>query len=214
MNQTKLLILSGFSGVGKGEVCKGIQGKLIRDKPIEIVKSATTRSPRHSKEEYIFVSAEEFENMRKNNLFLENASYNGYRYGTLLTSVNEILAKDSIPCLEINHYGFEKITKGTIFSQNQIRSVFLVAPAEVIAQRLLRRGTDGLSKIIDRLEVSIEESRHLGSYNAVILNENIVDTTNSVMRVFSGGEIVSTFNPKRYRKEMENVIERLKARRI
>ena len=71
MNQTKLLILSGFSGVGKGEVCKRIQGKSIRDKPIEIVKSVTTRSPRYSKEEYIFVSAEEFEDMKKTTSFLK-----------------------------------------------------------------------------------------------------------------------------------------------
>jgi len=210
MNQSKLLILSGFSGVGKGEVCKRIQGNSIHEKSIEIVKSVTTRSPRHSKEEYIFVSAEEFEDMRKNNRFFENASYNGYRYGTLLTSVNEILAKDSIPCLEINHYGFEKITKGTIFSQNQIRSVFLVAPAEVIVQRLLHRGTDGLSKIIERLEASIEKSRHLGSYDAVILNNNIASATNSVLKVFAGGEVVSSFNPEQYRKDMEPIIERLK----
>lgn len=211
MNQSKLLILSGFSGVGKGEVCKRIQGKSIHENPIEIVKSVTTRSPRHSKEEYIFVSTEEFEDMRKNNLFLENASYNGYSYGTLLTSVNDILVKDSIPCLEINHYGFEEIKKGPIFSQNQIRSVFLVAPAEVVAQRLLHRGTDGLSKIIERLVESIEESRHLGSYNAVILNENIIAATNSVMRAFAGGEVVSSFNPEQYRREMEAIIEKLKS---
>jgi len=211
MNQTRLLILSGFSGVGKGEVCKRIQGKSIHDKPIEIVKSVTTRSPRHSKEEYLFVSAEEFEDMRKNDLFLENASYNGFRYGTLLTSVNEILAKDSIPCLEINHYGFEKITRGTIFSQNQIRSVFLVASAEVVAKRLLHRGTDSLPKIIERLVESIEESRHLEFYDAVILNEDIIAAANSIVRVFAGDEVVSNFDPEKYRREMESVIEKLKS---
>lgn len=209
MNQSKLLI--GFSGVGKGEVCKRIQGKSIHEKPIEIVKSVTTRSPRHGKEEYIFVSAEEFEDRRKNNLFLKNTSYNGYSYGTLLTSVNDILIKDSIPCLEINHYGFEEITKRSVFSQNQIRSVFLVEPAEVVAKRLLHRGTDALSKIIERLVESIEESRHLGSYDAVILNENIIAATNNVMRFFAGDEVVSSFNPEQYRKEMETVIEKLKS---
>lgn len=211
MKQSKLLILSGFSGVGKGEVCKRIQGKSIHEKPIEIVKSVTTRSPRHGNEQYIYVSTKEFEDMRKNNLFLENVSYNGYSYGTLLTSVNDILVKDSIPCLEINHSGFDKITKGTIFSRNQIRSVFLVAPAEIVAQRLLHRGTDGLPKIIERLAESIEESRHLESYDAVILNENIIAATNSVMRVFAGGEVVSIFNPEQYRREMEAVIEKLKS---
>lgn len=83
--------------MGKGEVCKRIQGKSIHEKSIEIVKSVTTRSPRHGKEEYIFVSIEEFEDMRKNNLFLENTSYNGCSYGTLLTSVNDILVKGSNP---------------------------------------------------------------------------------------------------------------------
>lgn len=148
--------------------------------------------------------------MRQNTLFLENASYNGDRYGTLLTSVNEILAKYSILCLEINHYRFKKITKRTIFSRNQIRSVFLVAPTEVIVQRLLHRGTDELYKIIELLEASIEEYRHLGSYDAVITNNNIATATNSVLKVFAGGEVASIFNSEQYRKDMETIIERLK----
>ncbi len=50
MNQSKLLILSGFSGVGKGEVCKGIQGKSIHENPIEIVKSVTSLTIHYIKE--------------------------------------------------------------------------------------------------------------------------------------------------------------------
>ena len=85
-----------------------------------------------------------------------------------------------------------------------------MAPTEVIIQRLLHRGTDELSKIIKRLEASIEESRRLGSYDAVITNNNIATAANCVLKVFAGGEVASSFNSEQYRKDMETIIERLK----
>ena len=82
MKKGKLLIISGFSGVGKGTVVKYI---LDNYSDYKISISATTRSPREGEVDgthYHFLTTEKFEDMIKNNQLLEYANYVGNYYGT------------------------------------------------------------------------------------------------------------------------------------
>ena len=68
-----LLVISGFSGAGKGTVVKRLL-ELHNDYALSI--SATTRSPREGEQngrEYFFKSTEEFESMIDNSELIEYA---------------------------------------------------------------------------------------------------------------------------------------------
>ena len=78
-----LIVLSGFSGVGKGTIVR----ELLRRYPDEfsLSISATSRKIREGEQEgreYFYVSREEFEQMIAEDRLLEHAVYNGNYYGT------------------------------------------------------------------------------------------------------------------------------------
>ena len=78
----RLIVISGPSGVGKGTVAAA----LAKANPhIKISVSATTREPRLGDREcvdYYFVIFEQFQEMIKQDAFLEHAEYAGNHYGT------------------------------------------------------------------------------------------------------------------------------------
>ena len=78
-----LIVISGFSGSGKGTIMK----ELIRRYPEKYALSisATTRQPREGEQdgrEYFFKTKEEFLSMIEHNELLEHAQYVGNYYGT------------------------------------------------------------------------------------------------------------------------------------
>ena len=75
-----LLVISGFSGAGKGTVVKRLL-ELHNDYALSI--SATTRSPREGEQngrEYFFKTREEFEQMIEHDELVEYAQYVGNYY--------------------------------------------------------------------------------------------------------------------------------------
>ena len=69
-----LLVISGFSGVGKGTVAK----KLVEKYGYSLSISATTRKPREGEvdgREYFFKTVDDFINMIDYNVFIEYARY-------------------------------------------------------------------------------------------------------------------------------------------
>ena len=78
-----LVVVSGFSGAGKGTIMK----QLLKEHPdtYGLSISATTRVPRPGEvhgREYFFVSREEFEQMIDKDELIEYAQYVGNYYGT------------------------------------------------------------------------------------------------------------------------------------
>ena len=81
--KAKLIIFTGPSGVGKGTILADFFKKV--DNKIVYSISNTTRSPRDGEingMHYFFISKEEFEEMIKQDQFLEHACYSGNYYGT------------------------------------------------------------------------------------------------------------------------------------
>ena len=81
-NKGILIVVSGFSGAGKGTLMK----RLVEEYDgYALSISATTRMPRPGEEdgrEYFFLSEEEFEKRIADKALIEYATYCGNYYGT------------------------------------------------------------------------------------------------------------------------------------
>ena len=87
-----LIVISGFSGVGKGTVVK----KMVAEYGYSLSVSATTRAPREGEvdgREYYFKSVDEFRNLIDYNGFIEWAQYVENYYGTPRKFVEDEMAK-------------------------------------------------------------------------------------------------------------------------
>ena len=95
-----LLVISGFSGVGKGTVAK----KLVEKYGYSLSISATTRQPREGEvegREYFFKTVDDFKNLIDYNGFIEYARYVDNYYGTPRKFVEDELAAGHNVILEI-----------------------------------------------------------------------------------------------------------------
>ena len=104
-----LMVLSGFSGAGKGTLIKELLKKYDH---YALSVSMTTRSPREGEREgveYFFTDREHFEETIRRDGLLEYASYCGNYYGTPRAYVEEQLAAGNNVILEIEIQGALKI---------------------------------------------------------------------------------------------------------
>lgn len=95
-----LIVISGFSGVGKGTVVK----KMVAEYGYSLSVSATTRAPREGEvdgREYYFKTVDEFRNLIDYNGFIEWAQYVENYYGTPRKFVEDEMAKGHDVILEI-----------------------------------------------------------------------------------------------------------------
>lgn len=132
-----LIVISGFSGSGKGTIMK----ELIRRYPEKYALSisATTRQPREGERdgrEYFFKTKEEFLSMIEHNELLEHAQYVGNYYGTPKAYVQQQLQAHKHVILEIEIQGALKIKEQ--FPQTLL--LFVTPPsAEILKERLTGR---------------------------------------------------------------------------
>ena len=108
---SKLVVLAGPSGVGKGTVVR----ELVRQKPeVFLSVSATTRKPRPEEnhdDHYMFLTEKEFlDEIDKGNL-LEHAQFAGAWYGTPRKPVEERIKNNQIVVLEIDLQGARQVKK-------------------------------------------------------------------------------------------------------
>ena len=107
-----LIVVSGFSGAGKGTIMKELLKKYEETYALSV--SATTRSPRPGEQEgreYFFRSVEEFEKMIAKEELIEYAKYVDNYYGTPRTYVEEQLEAGKDVILEIEIQGALKVKK-------------------------------------------------------------------------------------------------------
>ena len=91
MNKGKLIVVSGFSGAGKGTVIK----RLVEKYDYSLSISATTRQPREGEtdgKEYYFKTVDEFMSLIDYNGLIEWAQYVDNYYGTPRKFVEDEIA--------------------------------------------------------------------------------------------------------------------------
>ena len=111
---SKLVVISGPSGAGKGTVVKELLNiyKENNDK-VHLSISATTRLKREGEVDgvnYYFISESEFLEKLKENAFLEYNMYGtGKYYGTLKSHVLDYLSRGYDVILEIDINGYKQV---------------------------------------------------------------------------------------------------------
>ena len=149
-----LIVLSGFSGAGKGTLVKGLLKKYDE---YALSVSMTTRAPREGERdgvEYFFTTRERFEETIVNNGLVEYALYCGNYYGTPRAYVEEQLAAGKNVILEIEIQGALKIKEK--FPDSLL--IFVTPPSGAeLKRRLEKRGTESAEVIARRLARAAEE---------------------------------------------------------
>ncbi len=180
MNRGKLVIVSGFSGAGKGTIMK----KLVSEKDnYALSVSATTRKPREGEVEgnsYFFKTVEEFEQMIKENAFLEYARYVDNYYGTPKAFVEQMMNEGKDVLLEIEIQGAMKVKKTY---PDAILIFITTKDADTLRQRLIGRGTETEDVINKRLVRAKEEALGVEDYNYIVVNDILEDCVETVDRI-------------------------------
>ena len=154
-----LIVLSGFSGSGKGTIMKELLSRYPEQYALSI--SATTRQPRAGEaegREYFFKTKEEFLRMIEQDELLEYAQYVDNYYGTPKAYVREQLKARKNVILEIEIQGALKIREQ--FPETLL--LFVTPPsAEILKDRLAGRGTETKEVIHSRLARAVGGSGRL-----------------------------------------------------
>ena len=173
-----LVILSGFSGAGKGTIMNLLMSRYQENYALSI--SATTRKPRAGEaegREYFFKTREEFEKMIEKNELIEYALYVENYYGTPRAYVEEQLEAGKDVILEIEIQGARKIK--AMFPDTLL--LFVTPPdADTLKERLLGRGTDEESVVLARLSRACEEALGVEDYDYLVINDVLEDCVEKV----------------------------------
>lgn len=165
-----LVIISGFSGAGKGTVVKGL---MVRYDCYALSVSATTRAPREGEvngREYFFKTREEFEEMIRQDALYEYAQYVSNYYGTPKAYVQEQLDAGKDVILEIEVQGALKVKE-----KNPKALLLFVTPpsAEELKKRLQGRGTETEEVINERMRRAADESELMDRYEYLVINDQL-----------------------------------------
>jgi guanylate kinase len=172
MQNQKIIIITAPSGAGKTSITHHL---LNTHAQLSFSISAATRKPRDDekdKEDYYFISEEEFRRKIQNNEFVEwEVVYEGKYYGTLKSELQRIWKQGKTPLLDID-------VKGAIHVQQQYPkstlSIFVEPPSiEELKERLLSRGTETEESLQARINKASYEVSFKHSFDEVIVNEQL-----------------------------------------
>lgn len=170
MEKGVLIILSGFSGAGKGTVIKKLMSKYDN---YALSISATTRAPRVGETEgvsYFYKTVEEFEQMIKEDKLYEYAQFVGNYYGTPKDYVNEQLELGKDVILEIELQGARIVKE----KNPEVVTIFVTPPdAKSLKERLIGRGTEDMATINARLRRATEEAQYMDEYDYLLINDDL-----------------------------------------
>lgn len=180
MSKGKLVVVSGFSGVGKGTV----MNKLVSTRDNYALSiSATTRDMRPGEidgKSYFFKTKEEFEKMIENDELIEFANYVGNYYGTPKAFVEEQMSEGKDVLLEIEIQGALKIKE----KYNDAVLIFITTKdAATLRERLMGRGTETIDVIEKRLKRATEEAQGVEAYDYIVVNDILEECVETVDRI-------------------------------
>lgn len=202
-NKGILMVISGFSGAGKGTLVK----KLLSEYDNYALSiSMTTRQPREGEEdgrEYFFRTREQFEeNIAKTDLS------SMLSIAVIITEHRKHMwksrcrqARDVI--LEIEIQGAMKIKEQ--FPESLL--LFVTPPsAEELQKRLVGRGTETADVIAQRLSRAYEESEGMDAYDYIVVNDDLDVCAAEVQKFVEAAKN----EPSRRREFIKEIREELK----
>ncbi|MCQ2751948.1 MAG: guanylate kinase [Coriobacteriales bacterium] len=175
-----LFVISGPSGVGKGTLVKILIEKIPS---LALSISATTRKPRIGDADgvtYFFMTKEDFEQKISQGAFLEYANVHGNYYGTLQSTVDDLLDEYAGVILEIDVQGGH-LAK---LHYKDAVTIFIDAPSEEeIKNRLIGRGSDVEENFELRLANAQKERESAKDYDFHLINDDLNECANNLIKV-------------------------------
>ncbi len=167
-----LIILSSPSGAGKSTLSRRL---LDWDPSLSFSVSATTRAPRPGEvdgEHYHFLSEEQFKRDVADEGMLEHAHVFGHFYGSPRAPVQDAIDAGRDVVFDIDWQGAQQIVNSAL-GPNTL-SIFILPPSITeLRRRLENRGQDSPETIRKRMLKSWDEISHWGSYDFVLVNDDL-----------------------------------------
>ncbi len=180
-NKSKVVIISGPSGVGKSTICKKIVERLNN---IYLSVSVTTKGKSESEvngRDYRFISKEEFQERIDNGLLLEYAEVFGNMYGTPKDKVDEALGAGKVALLEIDVQGAKQVKQ--VYKDAVM--IFILPPTQKdLAERMNRRGREDTETAEERLNgASTEVAAAWQYYEYMVINDELEQAVDEVIQI-------------------------------
>lgn len=184
--QGSLIIISAPSGTGKTSLVTALCTQLT---DIKKSVSHTTREMRVGEENgvhYNFVTQEQFSEILKGDIFLENAEVFGNFYGTSRDWVLETLNQGIDVILEIDWQGAQQIRRKI----PDAISIFILPPSsEILRDRLTKRNKDQPQKIALRLSQAKVEVSHYTEYDYLVVNDDFGLALQHLIEIISAARL-------------------------
>ncbi|MGL4343362.1 MAG: guanylate kinase [Metamycoplasmataceae bacterium] len=190
---SKIIIIAGPSGVGKGTIEK----ELFKDKSLKLAFSisATTRPKRAGeidKKHYFFISEEEFIKKIDSEAFIEWSQHFDNYYGTLYEEVNNKISDGYNVLIEVDTIGAINIIE-KYKSKNQLDkliSIFIAPPSlEELEKRILERNTEDLSSIKNRMEKAKIELKETNKFMFCVINDKINKSIDEIKQIIKNNGV-------------------------
>lgn len=193
-----LIVISGFSGAGKGTLVKRL---IERYDGYSLSVSATTRQPRPGEEdgrEYFFLQKEQFEQKIAEDGLIEYACYCDNYYGTPRDYVERQLNEGRDVILEIEIQGARKVKR----QYGDALLLFVMPPsAAELRRRLVGRGTESEEVIEKRMRRAAAEADGIEEYEYIVVNDDLETCVAQLHEI-----ILAAHNtPGRNREFIENI---------
>lgn len=180
----KLIVISAPSGAGKTSIVRN----LLKEMPsLSFSISACSREKRENEvdgKDYHFLGVEGFQNKIKEDAFLEwEQVYENQYYGTLKSEVERIWSEGKTVIFDVDVVGGLNIKKQY---PKECLSLFIMAPSlEVLAERLIGRGSESDESLQKRLDKAEEEIARNQEFDVVILNDDLEIACKETMEVIT-----------------------------
>lgn len=189
-----LIILSSPSGAGKSTLAKRLRAW---DPSIVFSVSATTRDARPGEvdgDDYHFMTESEFKKAVSHGDMLEHAHVFGNFYGSPKGPVRDAIIDGQDVLFDIDWQGAQQITNSELGLHTL--SIFLLPPSIAeLKRRLEARGQDGADVIDRRMQKSWDEISHWGSYDFVLVNEDLDQTEAQLKSIITATRLRRTQQP-------------------
>lgn len=181
MSKGKLFVISGASGVGKSTVLAKV---MAARQDLKFSVSATTRGPRPGEEDgvsYYFVTKARFEEMIRQDAFLEYDAHMDNFYGTPEKQVDEKLESGSV-ILDIDPNGAFNVQR----KRADAVLIFIAPPSlEELERRLRGRGDTSEAQMALRLQRAQWEMEQSQKYDYIVTNDRVEACAEEILHIIA-----------------------------
>ena len=181
MSKGRLFVISGASGVGKSTVLSQV---MAERSDLRFSVSATTRAPRPGEQDgvnYYFVTKAKFQEMIRQDAFVEYDAHMDNFYGTPKAQLDEKL-KDGSVILDIEPNGAFAVRK----TRPDAVLIFIAPPSmEELEKRLRSRGDTSQDQIQMRLERAGWEMEQGKQYDHVVVNDQVQTCVQKILHIIA-----------------------------